>query len=192
MLIARGWDPERQGVRAAGGRSAVWLSPVRAGGVHRARAPMTGRVALGLCDQCAKNYLGRLRGYKSVPLTLEEFKAMPMLRLAQADREEELCLVCRTPGHERPARLNGLCSECSRMRHDRRQTIEAFVNGDERYRPAWPRRTFGRCCGAGCRRWAITDERLCRPCRERWRKAARAEAAAVRAVHRRGAVAARV
>ena len=54
---------------------------------------------------------------------------MPMLRLAQAEREQALCLVCRTPGHERAAQASGLCSECSRMRHDRGQTVEAFVNG---------------------------------------------------------------
>ena len=82
---------------------------------------------------------------------------MPMLRLAQADREEELCLVCRTPGHERATQANGLCSECSRMRHARGQTVEAFVNGDDRYPPAWPRRSFGRCLVDGCRRWATTE-----------------------------------
>jgi len=93
-----------------------------------------------------------------------------MLRLAQAEHGEQLCVVCRTPGHERAARLEGLCGECSRMRYARGQTVEASVAGDDRYSPAWPSRGFGRCMVHGCRRWAITDERLCPACRKRWRK----------------------
>ena len=92
---------------------------------------------------------------------------MPMLRLAQAESEQALCLVCRTPGHERAAQASGLCSECSRMRHARGQTVEAFVNGDERYPPAWPRRSFGRCLVDGCRRWATTERAAVRGCRRR-------------------------
>ncbi len=168
-LVARGWDPERRVFMPPaddplfGYQSCQRRGCPRAGSYDRART-------LGLCDQCARNYLARLRGYRSAPLTLEEFKAMPMLRLAQAEREQQLCLVCRTPGHERAAQASGLCSECSRMRHDRGQTIEAFVNGDDRYPPAWPRRTFGRCLVHRCQRWATTDERLCGVCRRRWRK----------------------
>ena len=169
MLVARGWDcAERVFAPPAddplfGYQGCERQGCVRAGSYDRSQA-------LGLCDQCARNYLARLRGYRSSPLTLEQFKAMPMLRLAQAEREEELCLVCRTPGHERAARLEGLCGECSRMRHARGQTVEAFVAGDDRYPPAWPRRGFGRCMVHGCRRWAITDERLCPACRKRWHK----------------------
>jgi integrase len=169
MLVARGWDPDSRVFAPPADDPLFGYHACERDGCTRAGS-YDRSLALGLCDQCARNYLGRIRGYKSGPLTLEQFKAKPMLRLAQADREEELCLVCRTPGYERPARLNGLCSECSRMRHDRRQTIEAFVNGDDRYAPAWPRRSFGRCTVDGCRRWAITDERLCTACRRRWRK----------------------
>ncbi len=169
MLIARGWDPA-SGVFAPPADDPLFgyhpcerAGCVRAGSYDRA-------LALGLCDQCARNYLRRVRGQQPGRVTLEEFKAMPMLRLAQADREEELCLVCRTPGHERAAQANGLCSECSRMRHARGQSVEAFVNGDDRFPPAWPRRSFGRCLVDGCRRWARTEERLCGACRRRWRK----------------------
>ena len=56
------------------------------------------------------------------------------------------------------------------MRHDRGQTVEEFVSGDDRFPPAPPRRSFGRCLVNGCRRWATTDERLCAVCRRRWRK----------------------
>ncbi|MDA8069439.1 MAG: site-specific integrase [Actinomycetota bacterium] len=102
-------------------------------------------------------------------MTLEQFKAFPARRAAQADREERLCLVCRTPGHERAARTRGLCPECDRNRHARGQTVEAFVAGNERWPAAVPRRSFGRCVVDRCRRWAVTDERLCGPCRKRWR-----------------------
>ena len=168
MLIARGWDPASRVFAPPaddplfGYHSCEREGCTRGGSYDRA-------LALGLCDQCARNYLARARGYRSVPLTLEEFKAMRPLRLAQAEREQRLCLVCRTPGHERAAQASGLCSECSRMRHERAQTIEAFVNGDERYPPAWPRRGFGRCRVHGCRRWATTTLGLCKVCRERWR-----------------------
>ena len=168
-LVARGWDQERRVFLPSaddplfGYQSCERRGCPRAGSYDRART-------LGLCDQCAKNYLARLRGYRSAPLTLEEFKAMPMLRVAQAEREQALCLVCRTPGYERAAQASGLCSECSRMRHDRGQTVEAFVNGDGRYPPAWPRHSFGRCLVDGCHRWATTDERLCGVCRRRRRK----------------------
>ncbi|MGH3609932.1 MAG: hypothetical protein ACRDRD_17875, partial [Pseudonocardiaceae bacterium] len=168
-LIARGWDPERRVFWPPaddplfGYQACERYGCPRAGSYDRARA-------LGLCDQCARNYLARVRGHRAAPVTLEEFKAMPMLRLGQADREQRLCLVCCTPGHERAAQSSGLCSECSRMRHDRGQTVEAFVDGDDRFSPASPRRSFGRCLVDGCRRWATTDERLCAVCRRRWRK----------------------
>ena len=116
---------------------------------------------------------------------------MPVLRLAQADREEELCLVCRTPGHERAARNNGLCAECSRQRHDRGQTIEAFVAGMTGA-GRQPRRSFGRCMVDGCRRWAITDERLCGPVAGGGGSSRLTSAPRLQAVPRRGAVAAAV
>jgi integrase len=168
-LTTRGWDPQRRVfVPPAddplfGYQSCERYGCPRAGSYDRART-------LGLCDQCARNYLARIRGYRAVPLTLEEFKARPPLRVAQAGREQRLCLVCCTPGHERASQASGLCSECSRMRHDRGQTVEEFVAGDGRFPPARSCGSFGRCLVNGCRRWATTDERLCAVCRRRWRK----------------------
>jgi integrase len=168
-LIARGWDPEAR-VFAPPADDALF-------GYHsceRAGCPRAGQMdrarALGLCDACTKNYLARRDGHRGVVMTLEEFKAFPARRVAQADRDERLCLVCCTPGHERASRHHGLCPDCDRLRRDRGQTIETFVAGDERFPPAAPRCSFGRCLVKGCRRWAVTDERLCTACRRRWRR----------------------
>jgi integrase len=168
-LIARGWDPDRR-VFAPPGDDPLFGYHVcdragcpRAGQMDRARA-------LGLCDACARNYLQRLHGHRGSVMTLEQFKAFPARRAAQADREERLCRVCCTPGHERASRHRGLCQECNRHRCDRRQTIEAFIAGDDRWPAAVPRRGFGRCLVDGCHRWATTEERLCGPCRTRWRR----------------------
>jgi hypothetical protein len=169
MLVARGWDvPARVFAPAAddplfGYHSCERPGCPRAGQMDRSRA-------LGLCDSCARGYLRRLKGELGGPIVLAEFKAMPVRRIAQADREERLCLVCCTPGHERGARNHGLCSECNRHRHDRGQTIEAFIAGDERWPPAVPRQGFGRCIVDGCRRWAVTEHRMCEPCHKRWRR----------------------
>jgi integrase len=169
MLVRRGWHPELRVFEPPaddplfGYHACERDRCPRAGASDRARA-------LGLCDPCTRDYLGRARGTRGVPVTLEQFKARPMLRLAQAEREQHLCLVCCTPGHQRSAQTNGLCSECSRMRHARGQTVDAFLAGDDRFPPAPPRCSFGRCLVDGCSRWATTDERLCAPCRRRWRK----------------------
>jgi integrase len=168
-LIARGWDPDWRVFAPPaddplfGYHACERATCPRAGTSDRARA-------LGLCDPCTRDYLARRRGLRGAPMPLEQFKARPLLRLAQAEREQRLCLVCRTPGHERAAQATGLCSECSRMRHARGQTVEAFVAGDDRFPPAPPRRSFGRCLVDRCRRWATTEERLCAVCRRRWRK----------------------
>lgn len=168
-LIARGWNPETRVFAPPaddplfGYHSCERDGCPRAGQSDRARA-------LGLCDACAHNYLQRRGGKRGAPMTLAQFKAFPARRVAQSDREERLCLVCCTPGHERASRNHGLCSECSRQRHDRRQTVEAFIAGDERWPPAVPRRSFGRCAVDRCRRWAVTDEQFCAPCRKRWQR----------------------
>lgn len=135
VLTARGWDPVAK-VFAPAVDDPLF-------GYHRcerARCPRAGQSdrarALGLCDADTRNYLARRDGHRGVPMTLAQFKAAPARRIAQATREEGLCLVCCTPGHERVARHRGLCPDCNRLRADRRQTIEAFIAGDERFAPA--------------------------------------------------------
>jgi integrase len=170
MLVARGWDPQARVFAPApddalfGYHSCERLGCPRAGQQDRSRA-------LGLCDSCTRSYLRRLQGrQRAAAITIEQFKALPAQKLALADREERLCLVCCTPGHERASRHHGLCPDCNRLRFDRGQTIEEHVAGDERFPPAVPRFSFGRCVVDRCRRWAVTDERLCFACRRRWRR----------------------
>ena len=167
-LIARGWDPETR----------VFAPPADDPlfGYHRCervRCPRAGESRpareLGLCDACAKNFLLRVAKTepRGEPETLEAFKTRPLRRHAQAQKEA-LCLVCRTPGHERGARTLGLCVDCDRHRRARRQTVEAFVAGHPRLGVPKPRPSFGRCLVDDCRRWAISDLRFRRVCHRRW------------------------
>ena len=123
----------------------------RAGAYDRART-------LGLCDQCAKNYLARVAATAlAVPLTLEQFKALPMLRLAQADREQRV--VPGVPhagsraGRAGERAVLGVQPACATIA---RQTVEEFVAGDARSRRRGRAASFGRCLVDGCRRWATT------------------------------------
>lgn len=172
MLIARGWDPQTRVFAPAPDDALFGYHPCERLGCPRAGQQDRSR-ALGLCDSCTRIYLRRLQGKDgAVPVTLERFKALPMLRVAQADREERLCLVCCTLGHERSAGPQGLCPQCNKLRAERRQTTEQHVAGDERFGPGVPRLSFGRCLVDGCRRWAVTDEGLCKACRDRLRRLA--------------------
>jgi integrase len=165
-LIARGWDPERRIFAPAaddplfGYHLCERVRCPRAGESDRARA-------LGLCEQCTRRFI-QLSRRREDPMTLERFKATALRRHAQAETEQALCLVCRTPGHERAAVLDGLCSSCSRMARDRGQSPAAHAAGDERWPPATPRPSLGRCAVDGCRRWAQNAEGLCPPCRKRF------------------------
>ena len=177
-LIARGWDPERRVFAPAaddplfGYRLCERVRCPRAGESDRSRA-------LGLCEPCTKRFVELSRRPED-PFTLERFKATALRRHAQAETEQTLCLVCRTPGHERAPALYGLCSSCSRLARDRGQTPAGHAAGDERWPPARPRPTFGRCMVDGCRRWARSDERLCHACRQRLRRIAVAKRPSMR------------
>jgi hypothetical protein len=169
-LIARGWDPDSRVFGPStddplfGYHRCERVRCPRAGESRRARA-------LGLCDPCAKNFLGGVEKTAGTgePETLERFKHRPLRRHAQA-QQEALCLVCCTPGHERGARTLGLCVDCDRHRRARRQTVEAFVAGHPRLGVPKPRPSFGRCLVDDCRRWAISDLGFCRVCHRRWLK----------------------
>jgi len=85
-----------------------------------------------------------------------------------------------------------LCIQCSSQRTHRRQSIEAFVAGDERLGAGRPKPSFGECRVDGCDRWACTRYRLCRAHDPTFRKAGRpqgrefAEFLEVEAVRMRG------
>jgi hypothetical protein len=168
-LIARGWDPENRVFAPPaddplfGYNRCERVRCPRAGESRRART-------LGLCDACAKNFYARVAKSQpgGEPETLERFKTRPLLRHDQAIKEQELCLVCRTPVHERAARTKGLCTDCCRHRHARKQTVEEFVAGHARLGVPKPRPSFGRCLVDDCRRWATNDRGFCQVCYRRW------------------------
>ena len=85
---------------------------------------------------------------------------------------DRLCLVCRLPGFERPVTTNDLCASCDGLRRRRRQSVPAFVNGDEHHPPASPRKTIGRCGVLPCDRLAAHPRSgLCPAHEAAWRSA---------------------
>jgi hypothetical protein len=90
----------------------------------------------GLCVGCA----GR---WREVGGDWDQYVATPMSR--QRYRGERLCRVCRTPGHRRPVKSNGLCVACEGARRHRHQRVDAYISGDDRFAPAAPRPTIGDC-----------------------------------------------
>jgi integrase len=88
-----------------------------------------------------------------------------------------LCLVCRTPGHERPGAAHGLCYSCLAQAKNRGQSVATHIAGDERWPPATPRVSFG-ICRMACDALAIGGDGLCGEHLRHWRHAGRpAEAA---------------
>jgi integrase len=80
-----------------------------------------------------------------------------------------LCLICRTPGHQRPVRGNGLCTACMAAAHDRGQTVAEYVDGDANLPPARPRPSFGTCVAVACERLAHRAQpALCEPHERDW------------------------
>ena len=74
---------------------------------------MAAVVAGRLCYGCRQ----RFRRFDG---TFEEFVAIPRVFALSRRGEQRLCIVCRTPGHERPAAgRNGLCLSCDSGRRVR-------------------------------------------------------------------------
>ena len=90
----------------------------------------------------------------------------------RSENPERLCLVCRTPGHERPAAAHGLCYSCLSQAGNRGQSVEAYIAGDERWPAARPRETFGMCRMA-CDALAVGSDGLCGEHLRHWRHAGR-------------------
>jgi len=75
-------------------------------------------------------------------------------------------------GLRAPVQTNDLCASCDGLRRRRRQSISAFVDGDEHYPPASPRATIGRCSVSACARLAgHPRSRLCPAHEMAWRAA---------------------
>jgi hypothetical protein len=157
-LIEVGYDPDAHVIRPAPDHPVFGyeLCPV---------AECTSAVeCIGLCFSCGH----RFRHFRG---TLEEFVAIPRVLVHDGRAEERLCLVCRTPGYERPAsRRNGLCLACNRARKARGQSAEEYVAD------ALPRPSLGRC--ARCERWAAYEcSLLCQTCHAQWKSAGRPDLA---------------
>ena len=148
-LIEAGYDPGLQVIRPPADHPVFGyrLCPVA--------GCMAAVVAGTLCYACRQ----RFRRFDG---TVEEFVAIPRVFALSRRAEQRLCMVCRTPGHERPAvGRNGLCVSCDSGRRAARPDRRG-VRGS-----AVPRPSFGRC--ARCERWAAcTTPRLCTACRAHW------------------------
>jgi integrase len=157
-LGRRGWHPDRE-VFAPLAEDPVF-------GFARCLTARCDQVAhrpgLGLCPRCRKRWQAQAPG-----TGFEEFCAAAPGPARPAGGG--LCLVCRTPGHERPVRGGGLCVSCMSAARDHGQTVAAYVGGDAHYPPARPRPSFGPCRVGACVRWAQRAEpALCEPHERNW------------------------
>jgi hypothetical protein len=144
-----------------------------------ARCPVRGclnvteHTATSLCTRCQHRY----RRWSRVTDGggLERF----LVEVTQTRSEdlERLCLVCRTPGHERPVAAHGLGYSCLSQAKGRGQSVEAYIAGDDRWPPATPRATFGPCRMA-CDARACGGDGLCGEHLRHWRRAGRPAGAA--------------
>lgn len=128
----------------------------------------------GLCDGCFTNYRNT---YQRKGVSIDEYKQMPYraTRRSPAGRRR-LCLVCRTPGHERRARRGELCLACSNLQLSRGQTVATYVHGDDRFPPARPRPSLASCEVSGCSYGIeIPSKGICRACNLRLGKHLRRE-----------------
>lgn len=156
LLVRLGWDPVTEvftpdpAHRLFGWR----VCPVAGCGGE-------GRQSDGLCTTCAI-------AWKREGGT--DFEAFCARGVDPARRRPPgLCLVCRTPGHQRPEVQKGLCISCNQARRVHRQSVDAYVHGDERYLPAEPRSTFGRCPARTCHRLGAHLNGLCDAHYQLWR-----------------------
>ena len=160
-LGGRGWDPGRE-VFAPDPADAVFgFAECRAAACDEASC-----TRMGLCWRC----YGWWRA--SPPET--SFASFCQTVPARATQGGDLCRLCRTPGHERPARTHGFCQACFSMMRDRDQTAAAYLGGDDQFPAASPRPSFGRCMVVACDRWASgATPALCDAHDQHWRDAGR-------------------
>ncbi len=148
-LIEAGYDPAGEVIRPPANHPVLGyeLCPV----VGCMAAVVAGRLCYG-CRQRFKRFDG----------AFDEFVEIRRVFALSRRGEQRLCIVCRTPGHERPAGgRNGLCLSCDSVRRTRGQTVAEYAPS------AVPRSSYGRC--ARCERWAAFNApRLCTACRSHW------------------------
>jgi len=161
-LVARGWDePRRRFVPAP-------EDPL----FGYARCPVRGclnvteHTSNTLCVRCQHRYGRWVREHEGEGLA-GFLAAVTQIRSEDLER---LCLVCRTPGHERPGAARGLCYSCLSQAKQRGQSVEAHVAGDARCPPATPRASFGPCRMA-CDGLAVGGDGFCGEHVRHWRGA---------------------
>jgi len=137
---------------------------------------VTEHTATSLCSRCQHRY-GRWQR-ASDGGDLQRFLAE--VTQTRSEDLERLCLVCRTPGHERPVAAQGVCYSCVRQASNRGQSVAAYVAGDERWPPATPRPSFG-LCRMTCDALACGSDGLCGEHLRHWRRAGRPAGAAFEA-----------
>ncbi len=157
-LARRGWHPDRE-VFAPNAEDPVFGFAVCASANCEQMAHHPGLV---LCRRCLTSW-----EYSPSGTSVEEFCQRAPARIRPAGGG--LCLVCRTPGHERPVRGGGLCTACMAAARDRDQSVAAYVAGDAYFLPAAPRPTFGVCAALACVRLAHRAEpALCEAHERTW------------------------
>ena len=148
-LIEAGYDPCAEVIRPPADHPVLGYELCPVAGC------MAALVAGRLCYGCRQ----RFRRFDG---SFEEFIAISRVFALSRRGEQRLCIVCRTPGHERPAGgRNGLCLSCDSVRRTRGQTVAEYAAS------AVPRSSYGRC--VRCERWAAFNApRLCTACRSHW------------------------
>jgi integrase len=163
-LIARGWDPERRRFVPAPQDPLFGYARCPVRGCQN----VTEHTATALCTRCQHRYGRWSRAHPDG--ALDGFLAG--VTQVRSENLERLCLVCRTPGRERPAAARGLCYSCLSRAGNRGQSVEAYIAGDERWPRAQPRETFGMCRMA-CDALAVGSDGLCGEHLRHWRHAGR-------------------
>ncbi|HUY45036.1 MAG TPA: hypothetical protein VMV92_04840 [Streptosporangiaceae bacterium] len=130
LLIPVGWDPATKTLAPDRRHPLLGYRVCRVAGCESEAWDRS-----GLCGGC------RSRFEASDQADVEAFAA---LRARPENRSRDRrCQVCRIPGFERPVGTNDLCLSCDGLRRRRRQSVAAYVSGDDRYPPAGPRDLHG-------------------------------------------------
>ena len=155
-----GWDPTREVFAPAADDVVFGFVECATAGCERIAG------ASGRCRCCAV----RRRRQSTVP-GVDELDEQTAPITARGDG---LCALCCTPGHERPVRSGGLCRACVSTIGQRGQSVAVYLDGDDEFPPALPRRSFGRCQVTACERWAHRGgPALCEWHERAWRHAGR-------------------
>ena len=163
-LIARGWDPERRRFVPAPSDPLFGYSRCPVRGCEN----VTEHTSTTLCSRCQHRY-GRW-SREHADAGLDGFLAE--VTQNRSENIERLCLVCRTPGHERPVAAHGLCFSCNRQAVNRSQSVKSYTAGDAHWPPAQPRKTFGMCRMA-CDALAVGGDGLCGEHLRHWQRVRR-------------------